>query len=65
MIDLKQYLYKDVMVIDNKGETTTGNAIDMIFADENERGVDELVIETNNGSITGFSANEVSSITEA
>lgn len=64
MIDLKQYLYKDVMVIDNEGETITGNAIDMIFADENERGVDELVIETNSGSITGFSANEISSIKE-
>ena len=62
MIDLKKYLNEKVTVIDNKGKTYVGYAFDYIYADENESGMDVLVVDTGIGHMTGFTQNIVKEI---
>ena len=59
---LKIYYGKKVNITDHNGYVFTGVVNDYFFADDNESGVDSIVLETTNGDLFEFTTNDIAEI---
>lgn len=60
---LKSYYGKHVRITDEKGYVYIGSVTDYFFGDDNESGVDSIVLETSGGDLYEFTANNIVEIT--
>ncbi len=63
-MNLEQYSGKNVSVIASNGKTFRGIVVDFFFADDNDSGMDSIVIKTSNGEFIEFPEDDISEITE-
>lgn len=62
-MNLKTYLNKNVIIIDRENNTYKGYVGDYIFAEDNDDGVESIVLEIES-DLLEFSANFIKSIKE-
>lgn len=60
---LKLYYGKRVNIVDEKGHRYNGIITDYFFADDNESGVDSIVLETIDGDLYEFTVKTIAEIT--
>ena len=58
-MNLEKYCGKTVSLLASNGETFIGFVDDFFFADDNENGMESIVIKTNNGKIIEFPEDDI------
>lgn len=61
-MNLKQYIEKNVVVIAGNGKVFEGFADEYFYADENQSGLESIVIQTKNGRLIEFNAEDIEDI---
>ena len=60
---LKSYYNKTVKIVDNNDQSFNGIVSDYFFAEDNESGMESIVIETDNGDLYEFTEEDIDHIT--
>lgn len=63
-MNLEQYCGKNISILANNGKTFRGIVTDFFFAEDNDSGMDSIVIKTNSGEFIEFPEDDISEITE-
>jgi hypothetical protein len=58
-MNLEQYCGKTVSILASNGKTFEGFVDDFFFADDNENGMDSIVIKTNNNKFIEFPEDDI------
>ena len=64
IMDLKRYYDKTVLITTVKGKVFSGKVNDYFYPDDNESGLESIVIDTPDGSIIEFTEENIETITE-
>lgn len=64
MMNLEAYCGKKVSVLASNGKTFSGIVDDFFFADDNDSGMDSIIVKTNNGEYIEFPEDDISEIKE-
>ena len=61
-MDLKQFYSKEVVIVSVDGQIFWGKVNDYFYPDENNLGVESIVVDTKSGSIIEFTEEDITSI---
>jgi hypothetical protein len=63
-MNLEKYCGKNVSVLASNGKTFRGIVDDFFFADDNDSGMESIVVKTNDGEFIEFPEDDISEIME-
>jgi hypothetical protein len=63
-MNLEQYIGKNVSVVANNGNKFRVIVADFFFADDNDSGMDSIIIKTNSGEFIEFPEDDIAEIFE-
>ena len=61
-MDLKQFDNKEVVIVSVNGRIFCGKVSDYFYPDENNLGVESIVVDTKSGSLIEFTEEDIASI---
>ena len=61
-MDLKNYYGKKVNIITTNGKSFNGTVNDYFFPEDNESGLESIVVDTYDGDIVEFTAKDIETI---